>query len=168
MVGGGRVSYPPLPGFLAVELVEPLEGDPLCKEKLSPILGIRRVDGFAQGVEMVSRLTSLTGQGHSCGLYSGDEDRVATLAESVSLSRIMVNQSTGQGNSGSLTNGMPFSSTLSCGTWAGGVLSENVTWRHFVNWTWVSRPIQRSVPCLDDLLAPFKRARRNGQRRSVS
>jgi len=56
----------------------------------------------------------------------------------VRLSRVMVNQSTSFGNSGSFGNGLPFSAIVSCGTWGGSSVSENITWRHFLNYTYVS------------------------------
>jgi len=30
---------------------------------------------------------------------------------------------------------------LSCGTWGGNITTENVNAKHFVNLTWVSRPL---------------------------
>jgi len=37
---------------------------------------------------------------------------------------------------------LPFTLSLSCGTWGGNITTENVNARHFVNLTWVSRPIE--------------------------
>lgn len=39
-------------------------------------------------------------------------------------------------------NGLPFTLSLSCGTWGGNITTENVNARHFINLTWVSRPIE--------------------------
>lgn len=130
-------------------------GDPLAGEKLSPVLAIAGFDRFEQAVALTARLTEAVGHGHSCGIHTARAERVAMLAEAVEVARVMVNQSTGFGNSGSFRNGMPFSTTISCGTWGGGTLSENVGWRHFLNYTWVSRPYDRPVPSLDKLLAAY-------------
>ena len=54
--------------------------------------------------------------------------------------RVMVNQNLNEG-AGSPRNGLPFTLSLSCGTWGGTITTENVNARHFVNLTWVSRPI---------------------------
>ena len=62
------------------------------------------------------------------------------------VSRIMVRQSQCYGNSGDYINGMPFSLTLGCGTWGGNIASENITWKHFINTTWVSSPIEPVIP----------------------
>jgi sulfoacetaldehyde dehydrogenase len=55
--------------------------------------------------------------------------------------RVMVNQSLNEG-AGSPRNGLPYTLSLSCGTWGGNITTENVNARHMINLTWVSRPIQ--------------------------
>jgi len=50
----------------------------------------------------------------------------------------MVNQDLNEG-AGSPRNGMPYTLSLSCGTWGGNITTENVNVRHFLNYTWVSR-----------------------------
>ena len=52
---------------------------------------------------------------------------------------MLVNQNLNEG-AGSARNGLPFTLSLSCGTWGGKITTENVNARHFVNLTWVSRP----------------------------
>jgi sulfoacetaldehyde dehydrogenase len=37
---------------------------------------------------------------------------------------------------------MPYTLSLSCGTWGGNITTENVNARHMINLTWVSRPIK--------------------------
>ena len=49
-------------------------------------------------------------------------------------------------NSGNYDNEMPFSFTLGCGTWGGNITTENITYKHFLNITWVSSPIEPVVP----------------------
>jgi sulfoacetaldehyde dehydrogenase len=58
--------------------------------------------------------------------------------------RVLVNQNLNEG-AGSPRNGLPFTLSLSCGTWGGNITTENVNARHFVNLTWVSRPIEPRV-----------------------
>ena len=59
---------------------------------------------------------------------------------------MMVNQPQCYANSGNYDNGMPFTMTLGCGTWGGNITSENIVWKHFLNTTWVSKPIPAVVP----------------------
>ena len=58
----------------------------------------------------------------------------------------MVRQSQSYGNSGDYVNGMPFSLTLGCGTWGGNIVSENITYKHMMNVTWVAKPITPIIP----------------------
>jgi sulfoacetaldehyde dehydrogenase len=121
--------------------------DPVSGEKLSPILGLWKYDEqLDAGIELVRRLTSVSGRGHSCGIYSRSRDHIDRLGAIVNVGRIMVNQSTGFGNTGSFDNGLPVTVVLSCGTWGGSTTSENINWRHFLNYTWISEPIVREHP----------------------
>jgi sulfoacetaldehyde dehydrogenase len=41
---------------------------------------------------------------------------------------------------------MPFTLTLGCGSWGGNITTENIYWKHFMNVTWVSKPIPPVIP----------------------
>jgi len=120
--------------------------DPLGGEKLSPILTLWKFREFPEAIELVQKLTAVSGRGHSCGIHTQRAERVDQLAHAVKLSRVMVNQSTGFGNSGSFSNGMAFTTTLSCGSWGGSVTNDNITWRHLLNYTCISEPIAERMP----------------------
>jgi sulfoacetaldehyde dehydrogenase len=62
------------------------------------------------------------------------------LALGTKTGRVLVNQNLNEG-AGSPRNGLPYTLSLSCGTWGGNITTENVNARHFINLTWVSRPI---------------------------
>jgi sulfoacetaldehyde dehydrogenase len=59
-------------------------------EKLSPVLAIFRYSGFDSALEMVRQIYEVGGKGHSCGIYSFDEDHIHRLALVAPVSRIMV------------------------------------------------------------------------------
>ncbi len=115
-------------------------------EKLSPVLTVWKVGEFDEAIDYVERLTAFCGFGHSCGIHTTSYENMIKLATKVKVSRIMVRQPQSYGNSGNYDNGMPFSMTLGCGTWGGNIVSENITWKHFLNTTWVSQPIEPVVP----------------------
>ncbi|MEU4382097.1 aldehyde dehydrogenase family protein [Micromonospora echinofusca] len=125
--------------------------DVLFTEKLAPVVTLTPYRHFDDAVAAVAAITDACGRGHSCGIHSHRPDRVARLAERVRLCRVMVNQSTAVGNSGSFENGLPFTSTVASGSWGGCAQSENVTWRNFVNYTSVSRPVQRQLRTEEEL-----------------
>ena len=120
--------------------------DPFSGEKLSPVVALWRFQDFAEAIDAVQRITGFIGRGHSCSIHTTRDDRVRELGLRARVSRIMVRQPQCYANSGDYVNGMPFSLTLGCGTWGGNIASENITWKHFINTTWVSLPIEPVVP----------------------
>ncbi len=132
--------------FLLVEGEQPLEDDLFAREKLSPVATVWTYGEFAEAVELVERITRKCGYGHSCGIHSVNDEHIMELAMKAHVSRLLVRQPQCYGNSGNYDNGMPFTMTLGCGTWGGNITSENIVWKHFLNTTWVSKPIEPVVP----------------------
>jgi sulfoacetaldehyde dehydrogenase len=96
--------------------------------------------GIERAIGLVNRITSYQGAGHTCGIHSCRDDHVLALALGTKTARVMVNQSLNEG-AGSVRNGLPYTLSLSCGSWGGNITTENVNVRHFLNLTWVSRPV---------------------------
>jgi sulfoacetaldehyde dehydrogenase len=120
--------------------------DPFSREKISPVLALWKYRDFGEAVDLVEKITLFCGYGHSCGIHSFDEGHILELAMKTHVSRIMVRQPQSYGNSGDYANGMPFSLTLGCGSWGRNISSENITWKHLLNYTWVSEPIDPVIP----------------------
>jgi sulfoacetaldehyde dehydrogenase len=124
-------------------------------EKLSPVLAIFRYSGFDRLLQMVADIFEVGGKGHSVGIASFNDDHIHRLASMAPVSRIMVRQPNVQGNAGSFTNGMPMTASLGCGTWGGNITNENISVKHYMNTTWVSRPIPEDRPSEQELLGEF-------------
>jgi len=124
-------------------------------EKLSPVLAIFKYSGFANVLQMVADIFEVGGKGHSVGIASFDDEHIHRLALMAPVSRIMVRQPNVSGNAGSFTNGMPMTASLGCGTWGGNIISENISIRHYMNTTWVSRTIPEDRPTEQELLGEF-------------
>jgi sulfoacetaldehyde dehydrogenase len=124
-------------------------------EKLSPVLAIFKYQGFDTLLRMVSAILDVGGKGHSVGIASFDDDHIHRLASMAPVSRIMVRQPNVRGNAGSFTNGMPQTASLGCGTWGGNITSENISVKHYMNTTWVSRPIPEDKPDEREILGEF-------------
>jgi sulfoacetaldehyde dehydrogenase len=124
-------------------------------EKLSPVLAIFKYSGFENALEMVRQIYEVGGKGHSCGIYSFDDDRIHRLALVAPVSRIMVRQPQSKANAGAFNNGMPMTSSMGCGIWGGNITNENVSLKHYMNVTWVSRPIAEDKPSERDLFGEF-------------
>lgn len=129
--------------------------DMFCAEKLSVVLTLWKYQAFSQAVQMVVDITRFNGYGHSCGIHSTNEEHILELALKAKVSRMLVRQAQSIGNGGDWSNGMPSTLTLGCGTWGGNITTENVTWKHFLNITWVSYPIQPDIPDPEVLFAPI-------------
>jgi sulfoacetaldehyde dehydrogenase len=119
---------------------------PFSAEKLSVTTTVYKYEEFADAVEMVNKITTFSGPGHSCGIHTKLDARVMELANAVKISRIMIRQPQCLANSGAWTNGMPMSMTLGCGSWGRTSTTANVTWEHLLNYTWVSYPIPSTMP----------------------
>jgi sulfoacetaldehyde dehydrogenase len=124
-------------------------------EKLSPVLAVFAYSGFENALDMVSAILEVGGKGHSVGIASFDNDHIHRLALMAPVSRIMVRQPNVSGNAGSFSNGMPMTASLGCGTWGGNITSENISVKHFMNTTWVSRAIPEDRPSEQELLGEF-------------
>jgi len=124
-------------------------------EKLCVVLAIFKYSGFDSALEMVRQIYEVGGKGHSCGIYSFNDDHVHQLALMAPVSRMMVRQPQSKTNAGSFTNGMPMTSSLGCGTWGGNITSENISLKHYMNVTWVSRPIPEDRPSDEELFGEF-------------
>ncbi len=124
-------------------------------EKLSPVLAIFKYSGFDNLLRMVSEILEVGGKGHSVGIASFDDDHIHRLALMAPVSRIMVRQPNVRGNAGSFNNGMPMTASLGCGTWGGNITSENISVKHYMNTTWVSRVIPEDKPSEQELLGEF-------------
>lgn len=138
-----------------------VEGDgigkqhPFSREKLTTLLAVYRYKGFDQALDMMRAIYEVGGKGHSCGIYSFDNDHIDRLARAAPVSRIMVRQPQSKANAGAFNNGMPMTSSLGCGTWGGNVVSENVHLKHYMNTTWVSVPIKDDQPADAELFGDF-------------
>jgi sulfoacetaldehyde dehydrogenase len=124
---------------------------PFSGEKLSVVLALYTYsEGIEQAVAIVNAITAYQGLGHTCGIHTSSEANIDALAHGTRTARVMVNQNLNEG-AGSARNGLPFTLSLSCGTWGGNITTENINARHFVNLTWVSRPITPRLVDEDDL-----------------
>ncbi len=125
------------------------------KEKLTTLMALYHFDTFDDALETVSQIYNTGGRGHSCGIYSHNDDHIDRLARLAPVSRMMVRQPQSKANAGAWTNGMPMTSSLGCGIWGGNITNENVSMKHMMNYTWVSRPIPEDRPSEPDLFGEF-------------
>eukprot|EP00511_Aplanochytrium_stocchinoi_P001177 CAMPEP_0204827248 /NCGR_PEP_ID=MMETSP1346-20131115/4758_1 /ASSEMBLY_ACC=CAM_ASM_000771 /TAXON_ID=215587 /ORGANISM="Aplanochytrium stocchinoi, Strain GSBS06" /LENGTH=589 /DNA_ID=CAMNT_0051955601 /DNA_START=584 /DNA_END=2353 /DNA_ORIENTATION=+ len=126
---------------------------PYSGEKLSVVMAYYKVKNFDEAVVLTNRIQEYQGKGHSCGIYSNNDENVIRFGLETKTSRVMVNQPQSISNSGNLWNGMPQTFSLGCGTWGGNSTTENINWRHLVNITWLSKPlpVPKTLPSDNEL-----------------
>jgi len=128
---------------------------PLSGEKLSLVLTVYRARDFDHAIATARAILEHQGRGHSCGLHSTNPARARQLAESLDVVRVLVNQAHTFGNGGSFDNGLNFTLSMGCGTWGGNSISENLSYRHFLNITHLVTTIAPDEPKPEALFAPY-------------
>jgi sulfoacetaldehyde dehydrogenase len=124
-------------------------------EKLSVTMALYKAADFDDAMAKVRAIYNVGGKGHSCGIYSHKEDHIIQHAMNAPVSRVMVRQPQSKANAGSFENGMPMTSSLGCGIWGGNITNENVSLKHYMNVTWVARPIPADRPSDEELFGEF-------------
>lgn len=125
-------------------------------EKLTTLLALFKYEGeFENAIKAMKAIYEVGGKGHSCGVYSFNDEHINRLAMAAPVSRMMVRQPQNKANAGSNTNGMPATSSMGCGTWGGNIVSENICLKHYMNTTWVARPIPKDMPTMKELFGEF-------------
>ena len=148
------IALPEGKSFLVVEETGVGPSHPFSGEKLSVVLTLYRYSAgkIDHAIDLVNAITGYQGLGHTCGIHTTNDAHVQALAMRTRTGRVMVNQDLNEG-AGSPRNGLPYTLSLSCGTWGGNITTENVNVRHFLNLTWVSRLVDaKATPVSDEAL----------------
>lgn len=125
---------------------------PFSGEKLSVVVALYKYDTFDDAIKLVNNIQAYSGAGHSCGIHSNNDDRILKYALETKTGRVAVKMPVGKSNAGNWNNGMPFTINLGCGTWGKNITSENITYKHYINTTWVAREIKDYIVPTDEEL----------------
>lgn len=128
---------------------------PFAGEKLSLVITVYKSQSIDHAISIINANHAYSGAGHSCGIYTQTPEHVDQLALGTYTTRVVVNLPESATNTGSWVSGMPFTSSLGCGTWGGNSASENIALKHYLNNTWVIRSIENFQPSDEDLFAGF-------------
>ena len=130
-------------------------GHPFSGEKLSLVLTVYRARDWDDAKRIVHDVLAHQGRGHSCGIHTRDMDHARELAAETDAVRVLVNQAHTFGNGGGFNNGLPFTLSMGCGTWAGNSIDDNLNWRHFINITHLVTTIPEDKPAEEDLFGAY-------------
>ena len=144
ITGKAGIDLPEGKQFLIVPETGTGPDYPFSGEKLTVTMALYKVKDIDEAIALTNSIQAYQGQGHSCGIYSYNDDNIMKLAAATRTSRVMVNQPQSASNSGNLWNGMRQTFSLGCGSWGGNSINHNITWRDLINETWVSKPLAKT------------------------
>ena len=108
-------------------------GEPLCREKMCPVMITAPYDTFEDAIKLAQSDLEYEGKGHTASIHSNDMEHIRYAGEHLTVSRLIVNQSSSTGAGGSLYNGFAPTTTLGCGSWGNNSISENLNYIHLIN-----------------------------------
>ncbi len=111
------------------------EADVLCKEKMCPVMVSFKYNTFEHAIRIAQTNLNYEGKGHSCVMHSNNLEHIKHVGESLTVSRLVVNQPSSTGAGGSFYNGFAPTTTLGTGSWGNNSISENLTYKHLINVT---------------------------------
>jgi len=150
-----KIDVPESTRFLMVIGQKVGPEDRFSGEKISLVLTVWKWTDFSEMVERTAKILKFSGEGHSASIHSLIEDRQIELALKANVGRVNCNMPHAAANSGSWFNGQPTTDSLGCGTWAGNMTTDNINWRHFLNYTWLSVPIAEHIPADEELFGDY-------------
>lgn len=128
---------------------------PFSGEKLSLVLTIYRAEDFDAAVTQVEDILNHQGRGHSLGLHTKDMARARKVAAEADVVRVLVNQAHTFANGGGFDTGLNFTLSMGCGTWGGNSITENLSYKHFLNITHLVTTIPEDKPSEEELFGKY-------------
>lgn len=141
--------------FFMVEETGVGDDFPFSGEKLSVVLTVYRYETFDDAVELAQRILRYSGMGHSVAIHTHEPERAERLAREMDVVRVLVNQPHCFNNGGGFDNGLNFTLTMGCGSWAKNSISENLSYKHFLNTTHLVRVIPERKPTEEQLFGAY-------------
>ena len=128
---------------------------PFSDEKLALVLTVYRASDLDDAAARVREILEFKGKGHSCGIHTSNVDSARKLAEELDVVRVLVNMAHTFGNGGGFDSGLNFTLSMGCGTWQGNSISENLSYKHFINITHLCRVIAPDKPEEHELFGAY-------------
>jgi succinate-semialdehyde dehydrogenase len=105
----------------------------LSKEKMCPVISVYSYDTFPDAVATAQANLNVDGRGHSVSIHSDNRVNIEYAAETLTVSRVLINQICSTMNGGSFQNSLTPTTTLGCASWGNNSISENFSHRHLLN-----------------------------------
>lgn len=155
IAGVAGIDIPEGTRFLMVIAEKIGPEDRFSGEKLSLVLTVWKWTDFTEIVQRTKKMLEFSGEGHSLSIHTNRIERMEELAIKSNVGRVNCNMPHCLVNTGSWYNGQVWTESLGCGTWAGNTTSDNINWRHFLNYTWLSVPVEEYVPGDEEIFGDY-------------
>jgi len=149
------ITVPKNTCVLLVDENETGDKTPFAGEKMCLVIAIYKSRNIDDAIRIINENHAYSGAGHSCGIFSKTPANIDKLSLETHTTRVVVNLPQAATNTGSWVSGMPFTSSLGCGTWGGNIASENISLKQYMNNTWVIREIPDHKPTDEELFSGF-------------
>ncbi|MFE4859545.1 bifunctional acetaldehyde-CoA/alcohol dehydrogenase [Streptomyces sp. NPDC056670] len=126
-------EVPESTSILVAECAEVGEGEPLTREKLSPVLAALKADSTEHGLQLSAQMVEFHGLGHSAAIHTEDDELAEEFGKRVKAIRVIVNAPSTFGGIGDVYNAFLPSLTLGCGSYGHNSVSNNVSAVNLVN-----------------------------------
>lgn len=126
-------SVPPKTNILLAKCAFVGEGEPLTREKLSPVLALLKSNSTEHGLELSEAMVNFYGLGHSAAIHTQNVELAKTFGERVKAIRVIWNSPSTFGGIGDVYNSFLPSLTLGCGSYGKNSVSNNVSAVNLIN-----------------------------------
>ncbi|WGE32352.1 bifunctional acetaldehyde-CoA/alcohol dehydrogenase [Actinobacillus genomosp. 2] len=126
-------SVPEKTNILLAECAFVGEGEPLTREKLSPVLALLKSNSTEHGLELAEAMVNFHGLGHSAAIHTQNAELAKTFGERVKAIRVIWNSPSTFGGIGDVYNSFLPSLTLGCGSYGKNSVGNNVSAVNLIN-----------------------------------
>ncbi|MCH5180884.1 MAG: bifunctional acetaldehyde-CoA/alcohol dehydrogenase [Erysipelotrichales bacterium] len=119
--------------ILAVECESVGVGEPMSREKLSPVLAFYKVNSEEDGIRKAEEMVEFNGLGHSAVIHCKEQKLADKFGERVLAMRIIWNSPATFGGIGNVYNSFLPSLTLGCGSYGHNSVGGNVSAINLLN-----------------------------------
>lgn len=122
----------------------------LSKEKMCPVNSVYAYGDFKEAVAIAQSNLDVDGRGHSVSLHSNNKANIEYAGETLTVSRVLINQICSTMNGGAFTNSLAPTTTLGCASWGNNSISENFTYKFLLNVISIAYPKPNAVVPTDE------------------